>query len=267
MFKDSSTTTINLRDGEKKIVVDWNKVPQVKFQYDTAKVGDTKNLKWPNVPTWVKDGEKCTMCQEFFRLENAYLLGTCRHPWHLARLAKFHWPPVPAIARRQSTDAFIEHRSRGIYAPGDGLHDIETRYKIQHGDTTELILQEFRSLPEGMQPWFCQSKNGWYDTSEGGPIGEYREGVHPQQRWWRSDGTKDPHGVVDDVLKMWGAEQIRANTNDSDDVLLADLRRALPAVQAAANEEADIQRALQESRESYRAMRRSREDSYVCIRG
>ena len=57
---------------------------------------------------------------------------------------------------------------------------------------------------------------------------------------------------------MWGAERIRANTNDSDDVLLADLRRALLAVQAAANEEADIQRALQESRESYRAMRRSR---------
>ena len=57
---------------------------------------------------------------------------------------------------------------------------------------------------------------------------------------------------------MWGAERIRANTNDSDDVLLADLRRALPAVQAAANKEADIQRALQESRESYRAMRRSR---------
>ena len=62
MFKDSWTTTIDLGDGEKKTVVDWNKVPQVKFQYDTAKVGDTENLKWPNVPTWVKDGEKCTMC-------------------------------------------------------------------------------------------------------------------------------------------------------------------------------------------------------------
>ena len=51
-------------------------------------------------------------------------------------------------------------------------------------------------------------------------------------------------GVADDVLEMWGTGRIRANTNDSDDVLLADLRRALPEVQAAANEEADIQRAL-----------------------
>ena len=42
MFKDSWTTTIDLGDGEKKTVVDWNKVPQVKFQYDT------ENLKWPN---------------------------------------------------------------------------------------------------------------------------------------------------------------------------------------------------------------------------
>ena len=92
----------------------------------------------------------------------------------------------------------------------------------------------------------------------GGPIGEYREGIHPQQRWWKSDGIEDPHGVADDVLEMWGAERIRANNNDLDDVLLADLRRTLPAMQAAANEEADIQRALQESRESYRAMRRSK---------
>ena len=57
---------------------------------------------------------------------------------------------------------------------------------------------------------------------------------------------------------MWRAERIRANNNDLDDVVLADLRRTLPAVQAIANKEADIQRALQESRESYRAMRRSR---------
>ena len=51
--------------------------------------------------------------------------------------------------------------------PGDGLYDIETGYKIQHGDTAESILQELRSLPEGMRPWFCQFKNGWYDTSGG----------------------------------------------------------------------------------------------------
>ena len=50
MFKDSWTTTIHLRDGEKKPVVDWNKVLQVKLQYDRAKIGDTENLKWPNVP-------------------------------------------------------------------------------------------------------------------------------------------------------------------------------------------------------------------------
>ena len=70
---------------------------------------------------------------------------------------------------------------------------------------------------------FANLKTVWYDTSEGGPIGEYREGIHPQQQWWRSDGTEDPHGVADDVLEMWRAERIRANNNDSDDVLLADL--------------------------------------------
>ena len=52
--------------------------------------------------------------------------------------------------------------------PKDGLYDIETGYKIQHGDIAESILQELRSLPEGMQAWFCQAKNGWYDTSGGG---------------------------------------------------------------------------------------------------
>ena len=34
--------------------------------------------------------------------------------------------------------------------PGDSLYNIKTGYKIQHGDTAELILQELRSLPEGM---------------------------------------------------------------------------------------------------------------------
>ena len=65
--------------------------------------------------------------------------------------------------------------------PNDGLYNNETRYKIQHGDTTTSILHELHSLLEGMQPWFCQSKNGRYDTSEGGPISEYREGIHPKQ--------------------------------------------------------------------------------------
>ena len=207
----------------------------MKFQYDTAKVGNIENLKWPNVPTWVKDGEKGTMCQEHFRLEGAYLLGTCGHPWYLACLAKFSLASCSCYCKAPIHRRFYRSIGREAFIPsGDGLYDIETGYKIQHGDIVESILQELHSLSTGMRPWFCQSKNGWYDTSKGGPIGKYREDIHPQQRWWRSDGTEDPHGVVDDVLEMWGAERIRANTNDSDDVLLADLRRALPAVQAAA---------------------------------
>ena len=38
---------------------------------------------------------------------------------------------------------------------------------------------------------------------------------------------------------MWGAKRIQANNNDSDDVPFVDLQRALPAVQAAGNEESE----------------------------
>ena len=87
MFKDSWMTKVDLRDGEKKIIVDWNKVPQVIFQYKMTKVVGTKNLKWPNLPTWVKDKKTCTMYEEHFGPEGTYLLGTW-DPWHLACLAK-----------------------------------------------------------------------------------------------------------------------------------------------------------------------------------
>ena len=114
---------IDLKDGEKKTVVDWNKVPQVKFQYDTAKVGDTENLKWPNVPTWVKDGEKCTMCQEHFGPEGAYLLGTCRHPWHLACLAKFSLASRSCYCKASIHKRFYRSIAREAFMPlGDGLY-------------------------------------------------------------------------------------------------------------------------------------------------
>ena len=152
------------------------------------------------------------MCQEHFEPEGAYLLGTCGHPWHLACLAKFSLASRSCYCKAPIQRRFYLSIGREAFMP-PGMAYMISRPDIR-SSMVILLNRYYRSSVHclrGMRPWFCYSKNSWYDTSEGGLIGEYREGIHPQQRWWRSDNTEDPHGVVDDVLKMWGAERIRAN--------------------------------------------------------
>ena len=117
----------------------------------------------------VKDGEKCTMCQEHFGPEGAYLLGTCGHPWHLACLAKFSLASRSCYCKAPIHRRF--YRSIGQKAfmpPEDGLYNIETRYKIQHGNTVESILQELRSLPEGCNHGFANLKTVGTILAKGG---------------------------------------------------------------------------------------------------
>ena len=195
--------------------------------------------------------------QKMYNLSRTFRAGRCISPGYLrAPLAFSMFGQIfiglsfLLLQGANPQTLLSKHRSRGIYPPGMAYMilrpDIRSNMVILLNRYYKSSIHCLRGCDHG----FTNLKTV-ATILAGGPLGEYREGIHPQQRWWRSDGTDDPDGVADDVLEMWGAERIQANTNDSDDVLLADLRRALPAVQAPANEEVDIQRALQESRESY----------------